>query len=132
MSRDPRDRPATASEFGEELRDIQRTHGVFVDEMAHPVELGVEGDAETVVEAELGIGEGGADTLDVLVMNTVVVSLNDGVLAGEVVVGGAKGDASRVCDVAHFGLVEAAGAEELECRLEDRGAAELAFLGGLG
>src|SRR6201998_1545984 len=42
MSRDPRDRPATASEFGEELRDIQRTHGVFVDEMAHPIELGVE------------------------------------------------------------------------------------------
>jgi serine/threonine-protein kinase PknK len=42
MSRDPIDRPATADEFGEELRAIQRNHGVFVDEMAHPVELGVE------------------------------------------------------------------------------------------
>jgi ATP/maltotriose-dependent transcriptional regulator MalT len=42
MSRDPIDRPATAGEFGEELRAIQRHHAVFVDEMAHPVELGVE------------------------------------------------------------------------------------------
>src|ERR1700757_2638083 len=42
MSRDPIDRPASADEFGEELRAIQRNHGMFVDEMAHPVELGVE------------------------------------------------------------------------------------------
>jgi serine/threonine-protein kinase PknK len=42
MAHDPADRPATAAEFGEELRDVQRSHGVFVDEMAHPVELGLE------------------------------------------------------------------------------------------
>jgi serine/threonine-protein kinase PknK len=42
MSRDPIDRPATALEFGDALRETQRNHGVFIDEMAHPVELGVE------------------------------------------------------------------------------------------
>src|ERR1700758_1510411 len=42
VSRDPIDRPAAADEVGEELRAIQRNHGMFVDEMAHPFELGVE------------------------------------------------------------------------------------------
>ena len=42
MARDPTDRPASAAEFGEELRDVQRRNGVAVDEMAHPVDLGVE------------------------------------------------------------------------------------------
>src|SRR6201996_9181686 len=42
MPRDPTDRPATAAEFGDELRETQRRSGVTVDEMARPVELGVE------------------------------------------------------------------------------------------
>src|SRR5271170_1800161 len=42
MARDRSDRPASAAEFGEELRDLQRSRGVFVDDMAHPVDLGVE------------------------------------------------------------------------------------------
>src|SRR5271156_3424040 len=42
MARDPSDRPASAAEFGEELRELQRSRGVFVDEMAHPVDFGVE------------------------------------------------------------------------------------------
>ena len=42
MARDPADRPATAAEFGDELRQIQRSNDVTVDEMARPVELGVE------------------------------------------------------------------------------------------
>jgi serine/threonine-protein kinase PknK len=42
MARNPSDRPFSAAELGEQLRDIQRSHGVFVDEMAHRVELGVE------------------------------------------------------------------------------------------
>ena len=42
MARDPSDRPASAAEFGEQLRGIQRSHGDFVDEMAQHVELGVE------------------------------------------------------------------------------------------
>ncbi|HVQ49288.1 MAG TPA: protein kinase [Mycobacterium sp.] len=42
MSRDPVDRPASAAEFGDELRETQRGSGVAVDEMARPVELGVE------------------------------------------------------------------------------------------
>ena len=42
MARDPADRPATAAEFGDELREVQRSNGVTVDEMARPVELGVE------------------------------------------------------------------------------------------
>ncbi|MGZ4585028.1 MAG: protein kinase domain-containing protein [Mycobacterium sp.] len=42
MSRDPAARPASATEFGEELREIQRKRSVAVDDMARPVELGVE------------------------------------------------------------------------------------------
>jgi serine/threonine-protein kinase PknK len=42
MARDPADRPATAAEFGDELREIQRCNGVTVDEMPRPVGLGVE------------------------------------------------------------------------------------------
>jgi serine/threonine-protein kinase PknK len=42
MARDPSDRPVSAAEFGEQLRGIQRSHGGFVDEMAHHVDLGVE------------------------------------------------------------------------------------------
>ena len=42
MARNPSDRPASAAEFGEQLRNIQRSNGVLVDEMAHRVELGVE------------------------------------------------------------------------------------------
>jgi serine/threonine-protein kinase PknK len=42
MARDPTNRPATAAEFGDELRETQRRSGVDVDEMARPVELGVE------------------------------------------------------------------------------------------
>jgi serine/threonine-protein kinase PknK len=42
MARDPVDRPATAAAFGDELRAVQRSNGVTVDEMSRPVELGVE------------------------------------------------------------------------------------------
>jgi serine/threonine-protein kinase PknK len=42
MARDPNDRPSSAAQFGDELREIQRGSGVAVDEMARPVELGVE------------------------------------------------------------------------------------------
>jgi serine/threonine-protein kinase PknK len=42
MARDPAARPTSATAFGDELREIQRTSGVAVDEMARPVELGVE------------------------------------------------------------------------------------------
>lgn len=42
MARHPADRPATAADVGEELRDVQRRNGVSVDEMPLPVELGVE------------------------------------------------------------------------------------------
>jgi serine/threonine-protein kinase PknK len=42
MARDPSDRPATVAEFGERLREIQRSTGTEVDQMARPVELGVE------------------------------------------------------------------------------------------
>jgi ATP/maltotriose-dependent transcriptional regulator MalT len=42
MAREPSDRPSGAAQFGDELREIQRGSGVAVDEMARPVELGVE------------------------------------------------------------------------------------------
>ena len=42
MALDPADRPATAAELGDELREVQRCNGVKVDEMPLPVGLGVE------------------------------------------------------------------------------------------
>jgi ATP/maltotriose-dependent transcriptional regulator MalT len=42
MVRDPPARPASATAFGDELREVQRILGAAVDEMARPVELGVE------------------------------------------------------------------------------------------
>jgi serine/threonine-protein kinase PknK len=42
MAREPADRPSSAAQFGDELREIQRGSGVAVDEMARPVDLGVE------------------------------------------------------------------------------------------
>jgi serine/threonine-protein kinase PknK len=42
MARNPVDRPATAAEFGDELREIQRRNGVAVDDMIRPAELGAE------------------------------------------------------------------------------------------
>src|SRR6201998_3199610 len=42
MARDPAARPAGAAAFGDELREVQRIVGAAVDEMARPVELGVE------------------------------------------------------------------------------------------
>jgi ATP/maltotriose-dependent transcriptional regulator MalT len=42
MARDPAARPVSAAAFGDELREVQHTSGVAVDEMARPVELGVE------------------------------------------------------------------------------------------
>ena len=37
MSRDIEDRPATAEAFGEQLRDVQRIHGLPVDDMPVPI-----------------------------------------------------------------------------------------------
>ncbi len=37
MSRDPRTRPATAADFGEQLREVQRRHGLPVDDMPVPI-----------------------------------------------------------------------------------------------
>jgi serine/threonine-protein kinase PknK len=51
MARDPMDRPATAAEFGDELRETQRRSGVTVDEMARPVELGVERRGSSVAQS---------------------------------------------------------------------------------
>lgn len=42
MAHDPAARPAGAAAFGDELREIQRASGLAVDEMARPVDLGVE------------------------------------------------------------------------------------------
>ena len=42
MARDPADRPATAEQFGDELRAVQRRNGVTVDEMPRPVALPME------------------------------------------------------------------------------------------
>lgn len=38
MARDPADRPGTAAEFGEQLREVQRRHGLAVDDMPIPLD----------------------------------------------------------------------------------------------
>jgi DNA-binding NarL/FixJ family response regulator len=43
MASNPGDRPATAAEFGDELRQSERRHGLTVDDMAVPTDVG--GDA---------------------------------------------------------------------------------------
>ena len=42
MARDPAERPGGAAEFGDELREVQRRNHLSVDDMARPVDLGVE------------------------------------------------------------------------------------------
>jgi ATP/maltotriose-dependent transcriptional regulator MalT len=42
MARDPSERPATVADFGERLREIQRSTGAEVDRMVRPIELGLE------------------------------------------------------------------------------------------
>ncbi|RZL84714.1 MAG: tetratricopeptide repeat protein [Rhodococcus sp. (in: high G+C Gram-positive bacteria)] len=46
MSREPDQRPATAADLGEELRQLQRDHDVPVDEMALPVKPEAQGNAQ--------------------------------------------------------------------------------------
>ncbi|MDV6244860.1 protein kinase domain-containing protein [Rhodococcus opacus] len=46
MSRTPGQRPATAADFGEQLRALQRDHGFPVDEMALRAEADAQGDGE--------------------------------------------------------------------------------------
>lgn len=49
MARDSSARLASAAALGDELREIQRTNGVAVDEMARPVDLSVESQTAAVV-----------------------------------------------------------------------------------
>ena len=55
--------PPRRAEFGEQLRGVQRSHGVFVDEMAQHVELGVESrEAPVEPSARRAAHVGDADT----------------------------------------------------------------------
>lgn len=49
MAQDASARPASAAAFGDELREIQRTNDMAVDEMARPIDLSVEGQPAAVV-----------------------------------------------------------------------------------
>ena len=59
-------------------------------------------------------------------LDVVVVGRDDGLLAGEVVIGGAEGHAGRRRDVTHGGLLEAALPQQRQRRLEDVAAGALA------
>ncbi|BAH50364.1 serine/threonine-protein kinase [Rhodococcus opacus] len=47
MAGKPDDRPASAAAFGDELREVERHHGLAVDEMAMPVDPGVHHSEDT-------------------------------------------------------------------------------------
>ncbi|MGW4336814.1 protein kinase domain-containing protein [Rhodococcus koreensis] len=57
MSREPSARPATAADFGQELRTLQRAHGFPVDEMALRVEPDGEGNAQSGDRGPLSRGQ---------------------------------------------------------------------------
>jgi serine/threonine-protein kinase PknK len=54
MARDSAARPVSAAVLGEELREVQRISGVAVDEMARPVELGVERRTSPATATQVG------------------------------------------------------------------------------
>ncbi|RYE39663.1 MAG: NACHT domain-containing protein, partial [Hyphomicrobiales bacterium] len=62
MSRTPGQRPATAADFGEELRTLQRDHGFQVDEMALRAEPDVQG-SDVPPSARGGRGSSAPSTL---------------------------------------------------------------------
>src|SRR6201998_1204781 len=62
MARDAAARPASAAAFGERLRAVQRSHGLFVDEMAHRVESGVEQRAAPMAASQVRRDTGATPT----------------------------------------------------------------------
>lgn len=91
------------------------------------IELGVKSDTQAVVEVEFSFGEGGSDPGGVFGLNFVVIGLDDGFFAGEVVVSGSEGQVSCGGDFAHGGRFQAALAEDAECSVKDVRASLMAF-----
>lgn len=98
------------------------------------VEFRVEGSAQPVfqVEAALrsGVAESRGEAAGVLGLHVIVIGLNDGFLAGEVVVGGAKGRPGSSGEFAHSGGVEAALTENGQCGRYEMGPSELGLWSG--
>src|SRR5271155_452069 len=96
------------------------------------VELGMEGGAEAIFEVEMLIGECRGNPVSVFGLNVVVIGLDDGFFAGEIVVGGAEGRGRGSGEVAHGDGVEAALAKDAESGGEDVGAGKAGFGRGGG
>jgi hypothetical protein len=94
------------------------------------IELGVKGGTKALFEIQLGFGDCGGQATSVLGLNIVVIGLNDGFFAGEIIIRGAEGSSSCGGEIAHGDGLEAAFAEYAESGREQVGAGELGFGSG--
>src|SRR4029077_4988348 len=96
------------------------------------VELRMKGGAEPALEVQVTSGKSVSHAASVFGLNIIVVGLNDGFLAGEVVVGGAERSSRCGCEFAHGGGFQTALAKDTKCGGEKVGTSELCFGRGNG
>src|SRR5277367_3346119 len=97
------------------------------------VEFRVEGRPEAIFQIKMPVaGECRGHAASVLGLNIVVVGLDDGFFAGEIVVGGAERSSGSGGEFAHGGGLEPTLAEDAERGGEEVGAGELGFGSGDG
>jgi hypothetical protein len=92
----------------------------------------MEGGTEAISQIQMPFGEGCGHSAGVFGLNIVVVGLDDGFLAREIVVGGAEGSSRSGGQFAHGDGFDAALAEGAEGGGEDVGASENGFRSGRG
>src|SRR5262249_17243713 len=85
------------------------------------IELGMKGGAEAGLQVEITGCEGDENPLAMLLLDGFVEGLDDGFLAGEVVVGRAEGDAGVFRDLAHGGGIETNSPESHQRGVENAG-----------
>src|SRR5271168_4911247 len=97
-------------QFAGETEESAEQSAVALEDL----QFGVEGDREAFFEGEVPFGKGDRYEVGVFGLNVVIVGLDDGLFAGEVVVSRAERDVGRGGQVAHGGGVQAALSEALE------------------
>ena len=96
------------------------------------IELGVKRGTKTPFEIQFSFGDCSGQATSVLGLNIVVIGLDDGFFAGEVIIRGAEGGSSRGSEIAHGDGLETAFAEDAESGGEKVGASEPSFGSGSG